>query len=99
MRRNVLLSGKPRQALPIHVNPQWIHPTQEHVNSQIELQSFDKKWPMEVALNHKMVVGIYIVKISGKEYPSTLARSLRLYYKSSVHLVLVFILASVGGVF
>jgi hypothetical protein len=74
----------------MHVNPQGIKPTQEHINSQIELEAINQEWFMQIPLDNIMIIGVHIIQGTSKENTSALTGSFRLYNERFV--VLFFVL-------
>ena len=98
-RCNVLGRCEPRQSLFIQKNSQRRHTCQQHINTQIKLQSINQIGLMQIPLRNVVLLWINPIVVTGQEDPFALAAILRLNYEcfGFALIKLLFELFEVGG--
>jgi hypothetical protein len=70
-------SRKSTQPFLVEINSQRIDAADQHINSEIELESVDKIWFVHISLNYAVRRGTDILKFSCQEYSFSLRHALR----------------------
>jgi hypothetical protein len=71
--------GETSKPFAVEVDSQRIAPCKQHVNSQVELQSIDQEWPVDVPLYNVMVIWGEVFKGPCKE--DTFALAARFWFR------------------
>ena len=72
----IFASSKPCQAFLIDIKSQWVHTSDSHVDSEIELESIKEKWASNVLADHELLVLVrYFLQATCDENTSTLRAS------------------------
>ena len=76
---------EPSQSILKNIDSKRIDSIYQNINSEIKFKTVNQKRIGDVCLGHNMIMGMYVLPISSKEYALTLTHAFRLHNEERWH--------------